>query len=126
MHVGNGLKTSFWEDHIGSSCLAKTFPRLFIVSMNRNVIVQVVFDKGVEGLRFRKAMAGELREQWYELKKLLESVYMNNEPDRLIWKLTNSGIFSVKSLYLAMQFNEVVPYKFIWKIKIPLRIKTFL
>lgn len=71
-------------------------------------------------------MAGELREQWYELKKLLESVYMNNEPDRLIWKLTNSGIFSVKSLYLAMQFNEVVPYKFIWKIKIPLRIKTFL
>jgi hypothetical protein len=25
-----------------------------------------------------------------------------------------------------MQCNEVVPYKFMWKIKIPLRIKTFL
>jgi hypothetical protein len=51
--------------------------------MNRNVIVQEVFDKGVEGLRFRRAMVGELREQWCELKKLLERVNLNNEPDRL-------------------------------------------
>jgi hypothetical protein len=57
---------------------------------------------------------------------MLERVNLNNEPDRLIWKLTNSGAFSVKSFYLAMQFNEVVPYKFMWKVKIPLRIKTFL
>jgi hypothetical protein len=25
-----------------------------------------------------------------------------------------------------MQCNKVVPYKFMWKVKIPLRIKTFL
>jgi hypothetical protein len=61
--------------------------RLFIVSMNRNVIVQEVFDKGVEGLRFRRAMVGELRNQWCGLKRLLERVNMNNDPDRLIWKL---------------------------------------
>jgi hypothetical protein len=56
----------------------------------------------------------------------LEGVILNNEPDKLVWKLTNTGEFSVKSLYLAMQCNEVVPYKFMWKVKIPLRIKTFL
>jgi hypothetical protein len=49
-----------------------------------------------------------------------------NEPDRLIWELTSSGSFSVKYFYLEMQFNEVVPYKFMWKVKIPLRIKNCL
>jgi hypothetical protein len=111
---------------VGPSYLPKTFPRLFLVSMNRNVTVQKVFDAGVEGFRFRRAIVWGLREQWYELKRLLERVNLNNEPDKLIWKLTNSRNFSVKSLYLAMQCNEVVPYKFMWKFKIPLRIKTFL
>jgi hypothetical protein len=36
--------------------------------MNRNVTVQKVFDAGVEGLRFRRAMVGGLREQWNDLK----------------------------------------------------------
>jgi hypothetical protein len=98
VQVGNGIKTNFWEDQwIGSSCLAKTFPRLFIVSMIRTVTTQEVFDKGVEELRFRRVMVGELREQWGELKKLLERVNLDNEPDRSIWKLTNSRTFSVKS-----------------------------
>jgi hypothetical protein len=90
------------------------------------VTVKEIFDVGVERLRFRRAMVGGLREQWLDFKKLLERVTLNNEPDKLIWKLTNSGEFSVKSLYLAMQCNKVVPYKFMWKVKIPLRIKTFL
>jgi hypothetical protein len=37
--------------------------------MNRNVTVEKVFDAGVEGLRFRRAIVGGLREQWHELKK---------------------------------------------------------
>jgi hypothetical protein len=71
-------------------------------------------------------MVGGLREQWIDLKKLLERVTSNNEPDKLIWKLKNSEEFLVKSLYLVMQCNETVPYRFMWKVKIPLRIKTFL
>jgi hypothetical protein len=69
VQIGNKAKTSFWEDQwIGSSCLAKTFPRLFLISMNRNVTIQKVFDAGVEWLRFRREMVGELRGQWCELK----------------------------------------------------------
>jgi hypothetical protein len=127
IRIGDGSKTSFWEDQwIGSSCLSKAFPRLFLVSMNRNVKVKEVFDVGIEMLRFRRAMVGELREQCLNLKKLLERVTPNKEPDKLIWKLTTTAEFSVKSMYLAMQCNDVVPYKFLWKIKIPLRVKTFL
>jgi hypothetical protein len=61
VQVGDGLRTSSWEDHwICASYLAKIFPRIFTVSMNINVMVQEVFDKGVNGLRFRRAMVGEL------------------------------------------------------------------
>jgi hypothetical protein len=77
VQVGDRLRTSFWEDQwIGTSCLARAFPRLFTVSVNRNVTVQEVFDKGVNGLRFRRAMVGELREQWVELKKNLQREYL--------------------------------------------------
>jgi hypothetical protein len=94
--------------------------------MNKNVRVKEVFDVVVGMLRFRREMVGEPIEQCLNLKKLLESVTLNNEPDRLIWKLTNIGEFLVKSMYLAMQCNDVVPYTFLWKIKIPHRVKTFL
>jgi hypothetical protein len=75
VQFGNGARTSFWEDQrIGPSYLAKTFPRLFLVSMNRNVTVQKVFDAGVEGLRFRRAMVGGLRDQWNDLKSCLKGL----------------------------------------------------
>jgi hypothetical protein len=59
VQVGDGAKTNFREyQWIGSSCLAKTFPRLFLVSMNKNVTVQEGFDKGWKGLG--------LEEKWLE------------------------------------------------------------
>jgi hypothetical protein len=48
IQIGNGSKTIFWEDQwIVSPCLAKAFPRVFLVSMNRNVTVKEVFEVGV-------------------------------------------------------------------------------
>ena len=44
----------------------------------------------------------------------------------LKWKLTHTGEFSVKSFYSLMQSGRVVPYRFLWKVKIPLRVRTFL
>jgi hypothetical protein len=63
IQVGDGAKTSFWEDQwIGPSYLAKAFPRLFLVSMNMNVTIKEVFDSSVGMLTFRREMVGGLRE----------------------------------------------------------------
>jgi hypothetical protein len=43
--------------------------------MNRNVTVKEVFEVGVGMLRFRRAMVGELREQWLNLKKTVGRGY---------------------------------------------------
>ena len=63
---------------------------------------------------------------WTQLMRSLVGVTLRDEAYRLRWNVTSSGHFSVKSFYLAMQLSNLVPYKFLWKVKIPLRVKTFL
>ena len=47
--------------------------------------------------------------------------------DQVKWSLTKNGIFSVKSLYRELTLNSIgYPHKFMWKAKIPLKIKIFL
>ena len=52
---------------------------------------------------------------------------LNDEPDRFVWKPTSSGIFSVKSMYEDLM-NDHTPFlrKYLWKLKIPLKIKKFM
>ena len=127
MAVGKGDRTSFWEDdRLVDTSFSQKFPRLFSVSLNRNISVRDAFSRGFASLRFRRAMVGVLGEQWSQLQQLLAGIVLTEEEDRLVWKLTDSGIFSVKSFYLALQIHRLVPYRFLWKIKIPLKVKTFI
>ena len=86
--------------------------------------------EGVGFLRFRRALVGEYGEQceiqWAILQKVVAFVRLTDEPDKLAWKLTASAVFSVKSFYLAVNYCQTVHYKFLWKVKIPLRVKTFI
>jgi hypothetical protein len=64
---------------------------------------------------------------WDALRNLCRNVVLNdNDEDRLIWTLSPSRVFSFRSFYLAMQSCGSVPYKFLWKVKLPLRIKAFM
>jgi hypothetical protein len=86
-----------------------------------------VFELGIDGLRFRRALVGEKLVLWEKLKTLCRNVTLrSDEDDKLVWTLSPSGIFSVKSFYTAMQSCGSVPYKFMWRVKLPLRVKTFL
>jgi hypothetical protein len=84
--------------------------------------VQAAFARGVENLTSRRAMVDERGAMW--MKRKCEGISLINEEDRLVWLL--SGEYSAKSFYSALQHFGTVPYKFVWKIKIPLRIKTFI
>jgi hypothetical protein len=51
---------------------------------------------------------------------------LTDEPDKVRWLLTRSGDFSVKSLHLYLSARLInFPYKVLWKLRIPLRIKVF-
>jgi hypothetical protein len=54
-------------------------------------------------------------------------VQLNNDKDQFVWQLTESGLFSVKSMYLdLMNGHTRFLRKYLWKIKIPLKIKIFM
>jgi hypothetical protein len=57
----------------------------------------------------------------------VEKTNLTHEPDRVSWILTKSRVFSVKSLYAYQIARRVLfPYKMIWRMNIPLKIKAFI
>jgi hypothetical protein len=52
---------------------------------------------------------------------------LSNENDKFVWSLTTSGVFTVKSMYLDL-LDDGTKFlkKYIWKIKVPLKIRVFM
>ena len=123
----DGAKTRLWEDlWISDTCLALQLPRLYAILNNQNITVKYAFTLGLTSLTIRRALTWVKLEEWKRMLALCKNTVLIEEEDRLTWLLSSSKTFFVKSCYLAMQVSESVPYKFIWKVKLPLRIKTFL
>jgi hypothetical protein len=55
------------------------------------------------------------------------AVNLSSEQDKFVWSLTASSILMVRSMYLNCM-NEHTKYlkKYIWKMKVPLKIKIFM
>uniref|UniRef100_A0A453SJU5 Reverse transcriptase zinc-binding domain-containing protein n=1 Tax=Aegilops tauschii subsp. strangulata TaxID=200361 RepID=A0A453SJU5_AEGTS len=54
-------------------------------------------------------------------------VQLSDQADKISWKLTTNGLFSVKSMYLDLIDSGPLSRSLhIWKIKVPLRIKIFM
>lgn len=52
---------------------------------------------------------------------------LNNDDDKFVWKLTSTGLFSVKSMYADLINNHTRFFrKYLWSLKIPLKIKVFM
>ena len=57
----------------------------------------------------------------------LITVNLTSEADHFVWKLTDSGIFSVKSMYLdLMNGHTRFLRNYLWKLKVPLKVRIFL
>jgi hypothetical protein len=51
----------------------------------------------------------------------------SEEPNRFVWKLSASGVFTVKSMYeVLMNEHSNFPTKYLWKPKLPLKIKVYM
>ena len=64
---------------------------------------------------------------WLHLCRRLMMVQLSDEQDKFVWNLTASGVFSIKSMYEdLMNDHTVFLRKYLWKLKIPLKIKIFM
>ena len=103
------------------------FPSLFeVATVPEGSVAEMWSDTGWH-LEFRRELDVNDRIMRTNLLREIESSRLGEEPDRIIWALEPSGIFSVKSLYRKLY--QGIPQKHfseIWKIAIPLKVRIFL
>jgi hypothetical protein len=64
---------------------------------------------------------------WNNVVAMVANVQLRNQRDRFVWGLHQNGLFLVKSMYRALLGIQALPYNtFIWKLKIPLKVKVFM
>jgi hypothetical protein len=126
--VGNGQSTRFWEDTwLGDRPLAEQFSSIYNIVRRRNVLVSDVLIGNPLNIEFRRNLSNDRMDVWLLLLQRLIRINLSADPDIFVWKLTTSGIFSVKSMYAdIMNGHTVFLRKYIWKIKVPLKIKIFM
>jgi hypothetical protein len=126
--IGDGLSTRFWEDTwLGNKPLATQYPELYSIVNRKQVLVADVLSHTPINITFRRSLVGDKWVKWVHLLNRLIQIQLSNEQDKFVWNLTRSGCFSVKSMYLdLMNGNTTYLRKYIWKIKVPLKIKIFM
>jgi hypothetical protein len=76
---------------------------------------------------FRRALIGHNILSWNSLVLRMVNVHLNDQDDILRWSLIKMGQFSTRSMYNAILNLNILPnLRFLWKIKIPLKVKIFL
>jgi hypothetical protein len=126
--IKDGSQTRFWEDTwLGSKPLGEQFPNLYNIANYRHATVANVMNQMPLNISFRRALIRDKLIAWYNLVTKIANHRLSQGRDIFTWDLHQHGQFSVRSMYEYM-INQGVPFnnKFIWKLKIPLKIKIFL
>jgi len=126
--VKNGKQVRFWEDWwVGHEPLMKQFPGLYNIVRKRNQTIASVFSRIPLNIAFRRALMGDRLRQWNVLVSLVAHVNLGEIKDQFVWKVNQSSIFSVKSMYSSLMEENTIPVNCVaWKLKVPLKIKIFL
>jgi hypothetical protein len=112
---------------MGDTPLSHQYPALYNIVQHKNVLVSTVLATVPINITFRRGLNDTKWVQWLHLCQRLITINLRLEPDKFIWKLSESGIFSVKSMYLDyMNGHATYLRKYLWKLKIPLKIKIFM
>ena len=130
--VEDGRRVRFWKDKCGNDALCDSFPSLYALAASKEVWVAKVWDSmGEEGgwnPRFSKPFNDwevEVVERF--LLKIQGKGLISDLEDRVLWKKTKDGKFSVKSLYSALELRYAVPFlrSIIWSSCVPTKVGFF-
>jgi hypothetical protein len=138
--VGNGENTRFWLDHwVGNEALCLTYPRLFLISSQKDATGREVWMDGVEGgswnLLWRRNLFVWEEGLFQSLLGEVEGWVKTVSVDSWWWKLEDEGKFTVSSSY-ELLVGLVLPHEFlsetkemvfgsVWKSPAPSKVVAF-
>ena len=118
---------------VGGPTFGTQYPRLFRVVLDKNILISSVLGPTRPfswNLNFCRNLSDSEIEDLEGLMRSLDGLHLSpSVPDARFWPLSSSGLFSVKSFFLALsQFSgspQVFPSKFVWNSQVPFKVKSF-
>ena len=135
LQVGNGSRFNFWEDHwVGDSSFNLAFPHLYRLSSLHNSSIQNFYNmyESTYSWDFHFFINLNDREssELMVLLGLLNFVHLSSSPNKRLWSLDPSGLFTCKSFFQFLTHSSNTTSfhldKPIWKSKAPSKIKSFI
>ena len=122
--VGDGRRVKFWKDKwCGNFALCESFPSLYALTASKEAWLVKLWnsskEEGVWSPRFSRPFNDWEVEEAKRLLVTIQGRRLNpNLEDRVLWKETKDRIFSIKSLYSALDSRSVVqfPNSIIWSL----------
>jgi hypothetical protein len=94
--------------------------------LEKECTIKDALDSNLEIL-FRRTLRGDNLLHWNIIKDSLRNLLFLDASDFITWSLNPNKYFSTKSVYLWLERNLAGSHnKWIWKAKLPLKIKIFL
>ena len=126
--VNNREQTRFWEDKwLGNRAFRDKYPSLQAIVRRKTASIASVMGYVPLNVFFRRALVGQNLTCWYELCASIAHIQLDDSSDCFRWNYHQNGQFSVRSMYLHLINNGYIDRnKFIWKLKMPLKIKIFM
>jgi hypothetical protein len=123
----NGNITRLWKDSImGEQPFCDQFPVLFNLCQVQDCTIKSCREANFV-IPFRRRLRGELMDHWQYILNILLSVPPCEDDDKIAWSLNKNTVFSTRSVYTLLEKPLAGSNnKWIWKAKMPLKIKIFM
>ena len=129
--IGNGEKAKFWSDPWLEGCCPKDMaPLIYSISTSKNATVSKALYNNwwISKINMDEGLTVDHITQYIALWGKLENVHLApDEPDSIVWKLSNNGCYSAKSAYMAqfLSLTSSVMPTLVWKPWAPPKCKLF-
>ena len=131
--VGDGRRVRFWKDiWCGNNSICETYPSLFALAVSKDAWVANYWDSLGEVGGWIPRFSRPFNDWEVEAVERLLSTLQGKRlaaslEDRVVWKVSKNGIFSVKSLYNSLNPSYAVPFPWsiIWSPCVPTKVGFF-
>ncbi|KAJ9693399.1 hypothetical protein PVL29_012251 [Vitis rotundifolia] len=132
--IGNGERIRFWEDlWWGDQIFKVQYPRLFRVVTDKDSPISSILGPVRPfswNFNFRRNLSDSEIQDLECLMRSLDSMHFSNSAsDARSWSLSSSGLFTVKSFFIALSqmpdLSPTFPTKFVWNSPVPFKVKAF-
>jgi hypothetical protein len=126
--LGDGASIRFWEDiRLSDQPFSIQYASLFNIARQKDITIANVFSHSPLNISFAWTFRRDNWLLWLNLVQRLMEINLVNKPDKFSWSLTTSRVFSVNSMYADyMSGHTRFLRKYIWKLKVLLKIKVFI